>query len=171
MTDQDDVARDLVQRAHAEDVRPTFDIEAGVSDVLARAEVEVLQLSAPRPVISQAVASGAHPSALARRPEMPVSGHLATCRAPMTVDDRLSRIESVTDAALAHLDVEDLLVELLDQVRELLEVDTATVLLVDSSSQQLVATAAEDSKRRSVRGFASPWGRVSSVASQQKSTR
>lgn len=44
MTDQDDVARDLVQRAHAEDVRPTFDIEAGVSDVLARAEVEVLQL-------------------------------------------------------------------------------------------------------------------------------
>ncbi|HEY6423243.1 MAG TPA: hypothetical protein VIY28_08390, partial [Pseudonocardiaceae bacterium] len=48
-------------------------------------------------------------------------------------DDRLQRIESVTDAALAHLDVEDLLVELLDRVRELLEVDTAAVLLLDSS--------------------------------------
>ena len=159
MTDQDDVARDLVQRAHAEDVRPPFDIEAGVSDVLARAEVEVLQLSAPGSVTSRAVASGAHPSALARRPEMPVSGHLATCRAPMAVDDRLSRIESVTDAALAHLDVEDLLVELLDQVRELLAVDTATVLLVDSSSQQLAATAARGLEAEVRQGIRIPMGK------------
>ncbi|MGH3782989.1 MAG: PP2C family protein-serine/threonine phosphatase, partial [Pseudonocardiaceae bacterium] len=47
----------------------------------------------------------------------------------------------MTDAALAHLDVDDLLVELLDRVRELLEVDTATVLLLDPSSQQLSVTA------------------------------
>ncbi|MGH3548555.1 MAG: PP2C family protein-serine/threonine phosphatase [Pseudonocardiaceae bacterium] len=47
----------------------------------------------------------------------------------------------MTDTALAHLDVEDLLVELLDRVRELLQVDTATVLLLDSSSQQLAVTA------------------------------
>ncbi|MGH3613900.1 MAG: ATP-binding SpoIIE family protein phosphatase [Pseudonocardia sp.] len=59
-----------------------------------------------------------------------------------TDDDRLRRIESVADAALAHLDVEDLLGELLDRVRELLQVDTAIVLLLDSCSQQLVATAA-----------------------------
>lgn len=39
MTDQDDVARDLVQRAHAEEIRPDFDVEAGVNDVLARAEI------------------------------------------------------------------------------------------------------------------------------------
>ena len=56
-------------------------------------------------------------------------------------DHRLRGIESVTDAALVHLDVEDLLVELLDRVRELLEVDTATVLLLDPSSQQLAVTA------------------------------
>ncbi|MGH3670879.1 MAG: GAF domain-containing protein [Pseudonocardiaceae bacterium] len=56
-------------------------------------------------------------------------------------DHRLRGIESVTDAALAYLDVEDLLVELLDRVRELLEVDTATVLLLDPSSQQLAVTA------------------------------
>ncbi|HEX4100401.1 MAG TPA: histidine kinase, partial [Pseudonocardiaceae bacterium] len=49
----------------------------------------------------------------------------------MPADDyRLHRIESVTDAALAHLDVEDLLGELLDRVRELLEVDTASVFLL-----------------------------------------
>jgi serine/threonine-protein kinase PknG len=46
MTDQDDVVRDLVQRAHAEEVRPDFDLEAGLSDVLARAEV--LESTAPR---------------------------------------------------------------------------------------------------------------------------
>src|SRR5918997_647330 len=57
-------------------------------------------------------------------------------------DSQLRRIESVTDAALAHLDVEDLLGELLDRVRELLAVDTAAVLLLDSSGQQLVVTAA-----------------------------
>lgn len=61
---------------------------------------------------------------------------------PAADDHRLRPIESVTDAALAHLDVEDLLDELLDRVRELLQVDTASVLLLDSSSQQLVATAA-----------------------------
>lgn len=55
---------------------------------------------------------------------------------------RLRGIESVIDLALAHLDVEDLLAELLDRVRELLQVGTATVLLLDSSSQQLVVTAA-----------------------------
>jgi serine phosphatase RsbU (regulator of sigma subunit)/anti-sigma regulatory factor (Ser/Thr protein kinase) len=59
-----------------------------------------------------------------------------------TTKERLRRIESVTDTALAHLKVEDLLAELLDRVRELLKVDTAAVLLLDDSAQQLVATAA-----------------------------
>jgi sigma-B regulation protein RsbU (phosphoserine phosphatase) len=56
--------------------------------------------------------------------------------------ERLSRIEAVTDAALGHLGVEELLTELLDRVCELLSVDTAAVLLVDSSGEYLVATAA-----------------------------
>jgi hypothetical protein len=47
MIDQGDVARDLVQRAHAEEVRPGFDIEAGVSDVLTRAGVFQPALAAP----------------------------------------------------------------------------------------------------------------------------
>lgn len=57
-------------------------------------------------------------------------------------EDRLRRIESVTDAALTHVDVEALLTELLDPLRELLGVDTASVLLLDASSQDLVATVA-----------------------------
>lgn len=68
--------------------------------------------------------------------------------------ERLRRIEAVTDAALAHLDVSDLLVELLDRVREILEVDTAAVLLVDRDTDELVATAAvgiEDEVRMGVR--------------------
>ena len=57
-------------------------------------------------------------------------------------DHRLRRIESMTDAALAHLDVEALLTELLDPLRDLLGVDTASVLLLDPSSEDLVATVA-----------------------------
>jgi putative methionine-R-sulfoxide reductase with GAF domain len=79
--------------------------------------------------------------------------------------DRLRRIEAVTDSALAHLSTEVLLGELLERVRELLHADTATVLLLDASARQLVATAAvgiEEEVRQGVRvpvgqGFA---GRV-----------
>jgi phosphoserine phosphatase RsbU/P len=72
---------------------------------------------------------------------------------------QLRRIESVTDAALAHLDVEDLLVELLDRVRELLEVDTAAVLLLDSSGQQLVATVARGIEAEVRQGIRIPLGK------------
>jgi putative methionine-R-sulfoxide reductase with GAF domain len=73
-------------------------------------------------------------------------------------DDQLRRIESVTDAALAHLDVQDLLVELLDRVRELLRVDTAAVLLLDSS-WQLVATAARGLEAEVRQGVRIPMGK------------
>jgi anti-sigma regulatory factor (Ser/Thr protein kinase)/putative methionine-R-sulfoxide reductase with GAF domain len=76
------------------------------------------------------------------------------------VDDyQLRRIESVTDAALAHLDVEDLLGELLDRVRELLTVDTAAVLLLDSSGQQLVVTAARGIEAAVRQGVRVPVGK------------
>ena len=58
-------------------------------------------------------------------------------------DERLRRIEAVTDAALSRLDVDDLLEELLDRVLDLLGVDTAVVLLLDAHARQLVATAAK----------------------------
>jgi serine phosphatase RsbU (regulator of sigma subunit) len=55
---------------------------------------------------------------------------------------RLRELESVTDTALGHLAVADLLVELLRRVRAILDADTAAVLLLDGSGRQLVATAA-----------------------------
>jgi serine phosphatase RsbU (regulator of sigma subunit)/anti-sigma regulatory factor (Ser/Thr protein kinase) len=56
-------------------------------------------------------------------------------------EERLRRIASVTDLALANLDVSALLPELLDRVRELLETDTASVLLWDEASESLVPAA------------------------------
>ncbi|MET8353870.1 MULTISPECIES: PP2C family protein-serine/threonine phosphatase [unclassified Micromonospora] len=56
-------------------------------------------------------------------------------------DERLRRIEAVTDAALSQLDVNDLLEELVDRIREVLGVDTAAILLLDLHAQQLVTTA------------------------------
>ncbi|MFE9652358.1 PP2C family protein-serine/threonine phosphatase [Micromonospora sp. NPDC006431] len=58
-------------------------------------------------------------------------------------EQRLRRIEAVTDATLSRLDVADLFDELLDRVRDLLQVDTAAILLLDVRAQQLVATAAK----------------------------
>jgi putative methionine-R-sulfoxide reductase with GAF domain len=84
---------------------------------------------------------------------------------PATAENLLRSMQAITDAPPAPLDVDDLLGELLDRVREILEVDTAAVLLLDPSGQQLVATAAsglEDEIRQGTRlpvgkGFA---GRV-----------
>jgi putative methionine-R-sulfoxide reductase with GAF domain len=74
---------------------------------------------------------------------------------PLTsVDERLRRLEAVADAALSHLDVSDLLDELLDRVRDLLEADTAAILLLDRHARQLVPTAAkglEDEVRQGIR--------------------
>jgi phosphoserine phosphatase RsbU/P len=73
--------------------------------------------------------------------------------------DRLRRLAAVTDAALSRLDTSDLLDELLDQVRDLLDADTAAVLLLDSHSHQLVATAAKGLEEEVRRGFRLDVGR------------
>ncbi|MGH4023206.1 MAG: PP2C family protein-serine/threonine phosphatase [Pseudonocardiaceae bacterium] len=80
-------------------------------------------------------------------------------KASRTADQRLQRIESLTDATLALLDVEDLLAELLERVRELLHVDTAAVLLLDPSSQYLVATAARGLEEEVRQGARIPVGK------------
>jgi serine phosphatase RsbU (regulator of sigma subunit)/anti-sigma regulatory factor (Ser/Thr protein kinase) len=73
--------------------------------------------------------------------------------------DRLRRIEAVTDAALAHLEMEELLAELLDRVRELLGADTAAVLLLDPASRELVATAARGIEEEVRQGVRIPLGK------------
>lgn len=61
---------------------------------------------------------------------------------PLGRDERLSRIETVTDTELAHLDLDHLLAELLDRVVDLLRADTAAVLLSDADSGHLITIAA-----------------------------
>jgi len=73
---------------------------------------------------------------------------------PVSVEARLRDIQSITDVALSRLDDLDLLAELLDRTRDVLQADTAAVLLLDFSSGQLIATAAaglEEEVRQGVR--------------------
>jgi phosphoserine phosphatase RsbU/P len=75
------------------------------------------------------------------------------------LEDRLRDIQSITDASLSRLDDHDLLAELLERVREILEADTAAVLLLDFSSGQLVATAAAGLEEEVRQGVRIPVGR------------
>src|SRR4051794_30815122 len=78
---------------------------------------------------------------------------------PDIAAERLRRIEAVTESKLAHLNVAALLVELLDRVCELLEVDTAAVLLLDPSSNYLVATATRGIEEEVRQGVRIPLGK------------
>jgi phosphoserine phosphatase RsbU/P len=77
----------------------------------------------------------------------------------VSAEARLRDIQSITDAALSRLDDRELLAELLDRVREILQVDTAAVLLLDSSSGQLVATVAAGLEEEVAQGVRIPVGR------------
>jgi sigma-B regulation protein RsbU (phosphoserine phosphatase) len=84
------------------------------------------------------------------------------------IDAQLAHLQLLTDSALIRLDVDDLLDELLNRVREIFAADTAAVLLLDEASQELVARAArgiEEEVREGVRvpigtGFA---GRIAAT--------
>ena len=56
--------------------------------------------------------------------------------------EHVRRLQSVTDAALAHLDLDELLGALLERTREILDVDTCAILLLDERTNELVARAA-----------------------------
>ena len=72
--------------------------------------------------------------------------------------ERLRRIQLVTDAALSHLDLNDLLAELLMRIRDVLETDTAAVLLRDEFRNELVARAAVGLEEEVERGVRIPIG-------------
>jgi sigma-B regulation protein RsbU (phosphoserine phosphatase) len=84
-----------------------------------------------------------------------------------SAEDRLRDMQLITDAELSRLDDAELLAKLLERTRDILQADTAAVLLLDFTSGQLVATAAaglEEEVRQGVRipvgrGFA---GRIAS---------
>jgi GAF domain-containing protein len=79
---------------------------------------------------------------------------MTTVESRAGLEDRLRDIQSITDVALSRLDDRDLLAKLLERTRAVLQADTAAVLLLDLSSQELIATAAaglEEEVRQGVR--------------------
>jgi phosphoserine phosphatase RsbU/P len=72
---------------------------------------------------------------------------------PPDSDEKLRRLQSVTDAALSRLGVEELLAELLERIRDLLRAETAVVLLLDPTGMELVATAAKGLEEEVQQGF------------------
>ncbi|MBV8258782.1 MAG: GAF domain-containing protein, partial [Actinobacteria bacterium] len=68
--------------------------------------------------------------------------HARLFEAERLARQRLEHVQAVTDAALAHLELDDLLAVLLPRIRDILRTDTCAVLLVDASTDELVARAA-----------------------------
>jgi signal transduction histidine kinase len=76
----------------------------------------------------------------------------------LTDPERLHRLQALTDAALAHLELDQLLDALLLRVRDLLEVDTCAVLLLDRATDELVARAAVGIEEEVEQGVRIPVG-------------
>jgi anti-sigma regulatory factor (Ser/Thr protein kinase)/putative methionine-R-sulfoxide reductase with GAF domain len=70
--------------------------------------------------------------------------------------DRLRDLQSVTDAALAYLPLEQLLAELLTRVVAIVAADTAAILLLDDEGRTLVARAAKGLEEEVERGVRVP---------------
>lgn len=74
-------------------------------------------------------------------------------------EDRLSHLQAVTDVALAHLSLDELLDELLLRIREALRADTAAFLLLEETGKELVARAAKGIEEEVERGVRIPMGK------------
>jgi GAF domain-containing protein/anti-sigma regulatory factor (Ser/Thr protein kinase) len=79
-------------------------------------------------------------------------------RAVPRLDRDLAELQRVTDAALAHLAIDDLLRELLDRIAEILHTDTAAILLL-SDDGHLHARAAKGIEEEVEQGVRIPFGR------------
>jgi len=71
---------------------------------------------------------------------------------------RIEHVQAVTDAALAHLELEELLAVLLPRIREILGADTCAVLLLDEETNELVARAAVGIEEEVEQGVRIPMG-------------
>jgi GAF domain-containing protein len=76
-----------------------------------------------------------------------------------STSDPLRRLQGITEAALAYLSVDDVIEQLLIQVRDSLSADTVAVLMLDDRREQLVARAAAGLEEEVRRGVRIPVGR------------
>jgi signal transduction histidine kinase len=72
---------------------------------------------------------------------------------------QLGRLQELTDAALGHLELEELLQALLHRTRTLLDADTCAILLLDADGNELVARAAVGIEEEVEQGLRIPVGR------------
>jgi signal transduction histidine kinase len=79
-------------------------------------------------------------------------------RAPLDTAERLRRLQAVTDVAIAHLSLDQLLDELLLRIRDALDADTAAFLLLDETGTEVVARAAKGLEEEVERGVRIPVG-------------
>jgi signal transduction histidine kinase len=77
----------------------------------------------------------------------------------ITPYERLRRLQTVTDTALGPLSLDDLLDELLDRIRDALEADTCSVLLLDEPRRELIARAAKGIEEEVEQGVRIPLGK------------
>ena len=78
---------------------------------------------------------------------------------PETSAEALRKLQAVTDAALAHLSLDELLSELLERIRDALEADTSALLMLDRERDELVARAAKGLEEEVERGTRIPFGK------------
>jgi serine phosphatase RsbU (regulator of sigma subunit)/anti-sigma regulatory factor (Ser/Thr protein kinase) len=83
----------------------------------------------------------------------------AAAPADATESHAWAALEQITDSALAYLSLEDLLLELLERIRIVLDVDTAAILLHDPQRNVLVARAARGIEEEVRQGVMIPLGR------------
>ena len=88
----------------------------------------------------------------------PNAATIAACTISGTTPTSSSACRSLTDAALAHLELDELLDALLHRTRELLEVDTCAILLLDEETNELVARAAVGIEEEVEQGVRIPVG-------------
>jgi signal transduction histidine kinase len=84
--------------------------------------------------------------------------HAPLIEAERVARKRIEHVQSITDAALAHLDVKELLGVLLPRIRQILVVDTCAVLLLDEERGELVARAAVGIEEEVEQGVRIPVG-------------
>jgi signal transduction histidine kinase len=71
----------------------------------------------------------------------------------------LRKLQAVTDAALAHLTLDELLDELLVRIRDALEAHTSALLMLDRERDELVARAAKGLEEEVEEGTRIPFGK------------
>jgi signal transduction histidine kinase len=84
--------------------------------------------------------------------------------------NHLARLQQITDAALAHLQLDALLAELLTRIRDMLDADTSAVLMLDEEKRELVAWAAVGLEEEVERGIRIPVGKgfAGRIAAEQR---